>query len=106
MGQIIFEIIIDPIGTRADVINNDCIGIPRAIYPAIIDTDINPIPDTKTSITSESVIIFKYFATSIGESVCPKNIFATATKDSTSDVLKTFPITQPIFDTINPKIPT
>ena len=100
-----FDIAILPNGTSALAIKRYSIGIPNATYPPIIVADILPIPDINTTMISLSVIDIKYLLINIGLSVCPKNMFATATKLSTLLVPNNFPTTVPITLTINPKIP-
>ncbi|MPN29694.1 hypothetical protein SDC9_177147 [bioreactor metagenome] len=104
-GKSILETIILPKGTKAPPINKYSIGIPIPAYPIRTVADILPIPDIKTSIISLSLIPGKYFDTRIGDSVCPRNIFATATKLSTLLVPRTLPITPPITLTTAPIIP-
>ena len=104
-GNIIFDTIILPRGTNDPPINKYCIGIPIAAYPISTVADILPIPEIKTSIISLSVIFFKYLLTSIGDSVCPRNILAVATKLSTFEVPSILPIIPPITLTTAPIIP-
>ncbi len=74
-------------------------------YPPRTVADILPIPDIRTNIISLSVMPDKYLLTSIGDSVCPKNIFTTATKLSTLLVPSTFSIAPPISLTTKPISP-
>ena len=63
-----------------------------------MDTDIPPMPETRTTITSLSVIWPRYLLTRMGLSVCPRNMVATATKLSTSEVpIATHCFTNPFY---------
>ena len=104
-GNISFDTTILPRGTKAPPINKYFIGIPIAEYPISTVADILPIPEIKTSIISLSVIFFKYLLTNIGDSVCPRNIFAVATKLSTCEVPSTLPIAPPTPLTTAPITP-
>ena len=99
-GINILETIILLNGTNAPAINKYCIGIPIPTYPINTVADILPIPDTNTNNNSLLVIACKYLLTNIGDSVCPKNMFATATKLSTLLVPNTFCIAPPINETM------
>ena len=83
-------------GTKAPAINKYSIGIPIPTYPINTEADILPIPDINNIKSSLLVIVGKYLLTSIGDSVCDKNMLATATKLSTLLVQNNFCIVPPI----------
>ena len=64
------------------------------------------LPASRTSsVWGRSILATMMLPTGIGLSVCPRNMLATATKLSTSEVPISLPTALPIHFTTNPKIP-